>query len=300
MSKRKFVFIVGLFFALAGCQGAGSQQQLEAIEAQLQELSEKSDTSALEEQLATLSMQVSEAAMQDQVFQVNLANYAIESAGFHAIDESINGEGVIEPEFLGTVNRVRGLLAGTNWPDALQADLVTLQRTLEDLSDTLAADDIDGAGPLAGQAHDQQHDFSAAAALWVADHASGMARDGGMEHDDGHDHNSADGSHEHGDRIPNEGSAAIRIVSLSDGDMFSVGEDIVVEVEVTDFALGENGSHWHGYVNGESFGMVVGGTLSQVLSGLEAGQHEVSAYLANGDHEEFEEGAMVTIMVHEN
>jgi hypothetical protein len=190
------------------------------------------------------------------------------------------------------------LLAATHWPDTLNADLVTFQATLEDLYDSLVADDIDGAGPLAAQAHDQQHDFSHAAGIWVMDHASETVMEGGMEHDDDHEHESSDAAHEHGDRIPNEGTASIRIVSLSEGDMFSEGEDIVVEVEVTDFELGQDGRHWHVYVDGESFGMVVGGKLFQILSGLEVGQHEVSAYLANGDHEEFQDGDVITITIH--
>lgn len=110
-------------------------------------------------------------------------------------------------------------------------------------------------------------------------------------HEDDHEHTESEPV-----RIPNNG-AVIRIVSPADGAVFAQGEDIVVEVEIENFVLNVDGSHWHVYVDGVSYGMVVGDVTSQVLRNLEPGEHEIAAHLANGDHEELEDAGVVTITV---
>ncbi len=112
-----------------------------------------------------------------------------------------------------------------------------------------------------------------------------------------------DMDHQHGDegvqRIPNQDGATITITSPAEGDTFGTLDQIIVEVDVQNFELGVDGSHWHVYVDDVSFGMVMGGNTDQALPGLEPGEHEVSAYLALGSHEEFEDGSSVTIVVEE-
>jgi len=110
------------------------------------------------------------------------------------------------------------------------------------------------------------------------------------------DHEDAD--HEH-NRIPNENGATITITSPEDGATFNILDQVVVEVDVKNFTLGEDGNHWHVYVDGVSFGMVMGGNTDQALAGLEPGEHEISAYLSLGTHEEFEVGDSVTITIEE-
>lgn len=106
------------------------------------------------------------------------------------------------------------------------------------------------------------------------------------------------GHEEEASRIRNNG-AVIRIVSPADGASFAAGDDIVVEISIENFTLNEEGSHWHVYVDSVSYGMVVGETTTQVLRGLEPGEYTIGAYLANGDHEEFEDGSEVTVTVSE-
>lgn len=106
------------------------------------------------------------------------------------------------------------------------------------------------------------------------------------------------GDHEHSeDRIPNPDGAAISILSPADGATFSAGDEVPVEVQIDNFILGENDNHWHVYVDGTSWGMVVGGNTSETLRGLEAGEHDIEVYIAGGDHIEFEDGDAVTITV---
>lgn len=97
-------------------------------------------------------------------------------------------------------------------------------------------------------------------------------------------------------RVPNNG-AAIRIVSPRNGDVFEQGQDIPVEIEVENFALGEEGRHWHVYINGRSPQMIMGKMTETALRGLEPGQYEISAFLSINTHEDMEEGAAVTISV---
>ena len=109
-----------------------------------------------------------------------------------------------------------------------------------------------------------------------------------MDHEDPHDGVS---------RIPNQDGATISIVGPEDGSTFAHGEQIIVEVAVENFALDNDGSHWHIYIDGSSWGMVMGQNTEQALTGIEPGEHEIAAYLAIGTHEEFEDGDSIMITV---
>ena len=129
----------------------------------------------------------------------------------------------------------------------------------------------------------------------------GMEEMGEMEEETGDEHE--DGNHEHSGeqtegRVPNEG-AAVRIVSPADGATFQSGEQIIVEIETENFDLGQADNHWHVYVDGSSWGMIMGGNTDEALSGIEPGEHEISVYLSIGTHEELEEGDTITITVAE-
>ena len=45
--------------------------------------------------------------------------------------------------------------------------------------------------------------------------------------------------------------------------------------------------------------MVMGGDLDHVVRGLEPGMHEVAVYIANGAHEEYEDGDSIMITINE-
>jgi len=104
-----------------------------------------------------------------------------------------------------------------------------------------------------------------------------------------------DHEHEHeSDRLPNDG-AVIRIISPADGTPFMKGEDIVIEVEVENFELSAEGSHWHLYVDGNTRSQVVGGGTKEVIHGLEPGEHHIETYLGLPTDEELEDGASIMI-----
>lgn len=119
-----------------------------------------------------------------------------------------------------------------------------------------------------------------------------------MNHEMDHDHEmDHEMDHEHSDeKLPNDG-ASIEITSPAGGDTFAEGDEITVDVTIDSFELDSDGSHWHVYVDGESWGMVTGGRTSEVLRGVEAGEHEISVFMATGEHIELEEGDSITITV---
>ncbi len=124
------------------------------------------------------------------------------------------------------------------------------------------------------------------------------------DHEDTDHEHEEDQDHEHDeneahDRIPTEGGATISITSPEDGATFNTLDQVLVEVTVENFDLGEDGNHWHVYVDGVSYGMVMGGNTDQALPGLEPGEHEISVFMSIGSHEEYEDGNSVTIMVEE-
>lgn len=117
-----------------------------------------------------------------------------------------------------------------------------------------------------------------------------------MEHEEGDEHTEAEHQEEHKEeeRIPNEG-ASIVIISPDSGSAFGTGEEVTVEVEVQQFALGEDGNHWHIYVDGTSWGMVVGGRTTETLRGLDPGAHQIEVYLTDGSHAELQDGDSIDI-----
>jgi hypothetical protein len=142
---------------------------------------------AVEHWLGQVGGSASTMTPQEQMFQATVATYLMDTAGFHGIDERLNGEGVIDPGDAGVVNRVNGVLAATAWPAELQAQVETLKATLSQYAEALSGDDVEAAKPLATQAHEQQHELSHAVEHWLgemsgsAEHGAGKA---GHEHDE--------------------------------------------------------------------------------------------------------------------
>ena len=119
------------------------------------------------------------------------------------------------------------------------------------------------------------------------------ARDESGHEEDEHEKD----EHEHeDDRIPNDG-ASIRFLSPTEGTAYAEGDEVAVDVEVSGFALGEDDNHWHIYVDGVSWGMVVGGRTSEAIRGLEPGERKIEVYLNTGEHVELQDGDSVAIRI---
>jgi hypothetical protein len=89
------------------------------------------------------------------------------------------------------------------------------------------------------------------------------------------------------------------LISPADSTSVKADDEFTVEVEVEEFALGEEGNHWHIFVDDSSYVMVMGASTQWTVRGLEPGEHEISVYLSNGAHEQLEEGDSISIMVEE-
>ncbi len=152
-------------------------------------------------------------------------------------------------------------------------------------------------GTITTEEHDagSEHNESESHDEGSDEHEGEGEHDGGESHDEQSDEHEA--VHEDLGRIPNEGGAAIHIISPQEGDVIT-GSEVIVEVEVENFEL-DDGSHWHVYVDGVSHGMVLGHDFDQALRGLEPGEHTIEVHLALGTHEELEDGSTVTVTVSE-
>ena len=113
-----------------------------------------------------------------------------------------------------------------------------------------------------------------------------------------HDHGDAEHEHDSTEMAPNNG-AVITLLSPADGDTFTADAEINVAVEVENFSLGADGNHWHIYVGDTEYAMVVGENTSDVIRGLEPGEYTITVRLANGDHQDLEDGDSATITISE-
>ncbi len=107
-----------------------------------------------------------------------------------------------------------------------------------------------------------------------------------------------DAEHDEADDVfvPNNG-AEVTLVSPADGVVVAAGADIPITIETVNFPIGENGNHWHIYLDGTPI-MVMGGNTF-VLQNLAPGEHTIEVFLSLGTHENLEKGDSHTITVEE-
>lgn len=98
------------------------------------------------------------------------------------------------------------------------------------------------------------------------------------------------------ERSENNG-AVIHILSPQDDAIFMSDEDILIEIEVENFEIGEESGHWHIYIDDLSYGMVVNGKTDAIISGLDAGEHHVAVYLSAFTHVELKDGDSIHIVI---
>lgn len=249
MSKKiAFLSLMLLVVILGGCQQAQPldaptleqlEQRLAAVESRLDQLPAgdqdlEARLAALEEKVNALEMASSESSAtdhemsemasehemsmtelseQDQLFQVTLATYLMDTAGFHDLDERINGEGTILPGDAGVVERVQQVLTVTAWPTGLQPKADQLLGLLAEYAEALSNDDVEAAKPLASEVHEVQHDLSHAVENWLA-----QATGSGAGHEEAGEGTHADHSAHQGGLVGMSGDLHLEIVSEAAGE----------------------------------------------------------------------------------
>jgi hypothetical protein len=92
------------------------------------------------------------------------AIYIMDGAGLHGLDESINDQRTVPANAANTYRRLQAVALLTEWPTSeLEEKAETLAGVFEQAAASVDTDnpDLAKAGPLASQAHDGEHDFSA-------------------------------------------------------------------------------------------------------------------------------------------
>ena len=160
---RNYLIIIGfILLSLVACSG-NTEARLSALETQIEALRERE--SEIEAQLSALK---AEAGHQTAgTADVAVAQYILDTTGFHGMEDSLTESGEINPAFLSAVNRTQKVLASTQWPEELSADAESLVALLADFAAALEADDAAEATRLAAEVHEAQHDFSHAIDNWL-------------------------------------------------------------------------------------------------------------------------------------
>jgi hypothetical protein len=133
---------------------------------------------ALEARVDALSTPSAEAEMHEaSAFEVASAQYVMDSAGFHQMDESLNETKTVDPAYASTVTKVRKVLTHLTWPDELKEEGEAFVVKLTDFQEALEADDGESAATLATEVHEAQHALSHSIDDWLGE--------AGGEHDHG-------------------------------------------------------------------------------------------------------------------
>ena len=98
---------------------------------------------------------------------------------------------------------------------------------------------------------------------------------------------------DHGDRIPANG-ASVKIVAPEHNTVLD-RDNVIVRVETIDWPLGEEGHHWHLYVNGKEQGMSQGNAPALQARDLQPGENVIEVTLSNEMHQELDATAQVIV-----
>jgi len=111
-------------------------------------------------------------------FDVAMAQFVMDTAGFHGIAESLAAGEPIDPSSVSAATRVHKILSSTEWPAELHEDVEQFLATLGELQAALEADDPAAATPLAETVHDEQHELSESIDGWLGTQSAGHSDEG--------------------------------------------------------------------------------------------------------------------------
>lgn len=100
---------------------------------------------------------------------VAVAQYFLDTAGFHGMSETLVDSGTIDSDYQYTVSRVKKVLEETKWPTELDADAQKFIENLDLFYVALSEGKTDEAAILSTTIHDDQHALSHHIDDWVAD-----------------------------------------------------------------------------------------------------------------------------------
>jgi hypothetical protein len=149
----------------------GGQADTAALQSRLDGLQNKLDE--LDAEIAAMGAGMGEAEAMtheehaDDTFAVSMAQYVLDTAGFHGMAETISETKQVDPAYLGTVNRVHKVLSSTPWPESLTEQEQSFVTLLEDFAAVLEADNGEEAVALSDQVHEAQHELSHAIDDWL-------------------------------------------------------------------------------------------------------------------------------------
>jgi hypothetical protein len=143
---------------------AGSQAPVAELQSSMDQLTRK--LQGIESASAQAEGHLEE-THQASTFEIAVAQYLLDSTGFHDIDEALNESKRVDPAYLAVVRRVHRLMANTPWPEALSADAQTFLDLLAEFEAALEADDGERAAALAAEVHESQHELSHAIEGWL-------------------------------------------------------------------------------------------------------------------------------------
>ena len=101
--------------------------------------------------------------------------------------------------------------------------------------------------------------------------------------------------HDQSERIAANG-AAVKIVAPQAGAVLH-DSNAIVRVETVNWPLGEEGRHWHLYVNGKNQGMSQGNSPALQARDLLPGENMIEVVLSNQLHQELDATDKVTVQV---
>jgi hypothetical protein len=101
-------------------------------------------------------------------FRLSVAQYFLDSAGFHGMAVTLSDTQKIDPTYLSKVTRVTKVLSQTIWPAELNDQAQEFSEALNTFAAALTADNVDGAIEASDVVHDAQHELSHALDAWVA------------------------------------------------------------------------------------------------------------------------------------
>jgi hypothetical protein len=101
-------------------------------------------------------------------FKLSMAQYLLDSAGFHGMAEELAANKAIESRYTTTVSRVSKVLKQTTWPTDLNDQAVAFLADLDAFGLALKDGKVDEAIELSEQVHDAQHELSHGIDEWAA------------------------------------------------------------------------------------------------------------------------------------